>query len=214
MSKRTLVFVTGNANKLKEVVAILGDSFPWKVEARAIDLPEFQGEPDEISIEKCKVAAEQVKGPVIVEDTCLCFTALGGLPGPYIKWFLKKLGPEGLHRLLTDWEDKSAHALCTFAYSSGNADEEILLFRGKTMGKIVAPRGPQNFGWDPCFQPDGFDETYAEMLAEVKNSISHRGKSLEALKAYFAANSPCELKDKRIPYETEAKRPKQDQTDD
>jgi len=37
----------------------------------------------------------QIQGPVIVEDTCLCFTALGDLPGPYVKWFLKKLGPEG-----------------------------------------------------------------------------------------------------------------------
>ncbi|XP_031569714.1 inosine triphosphate pyrophosphatase-like [Actinia tenebrosa] len=187
MSRKTLVFVTGNQNKLKEVVAILGDSFPWKVESRNIDLPEFQGEPDEISREKCKVAAEKIQGPVIVEDTCLGFNAFGGLPGPYIKWFLKKIGPEGLHCMLTDWEDKSAFALCTFAFSSGIKDEPILLFRGKTPGKIVEPRGPRNFGWDPCFQPDGFDQTYAEMAAEVKNSISHRGKALAVLKEHFTS---------------------------
>ncbi|XP_035306734.1 inosine triphosphate pyrophosphatase isoform X3 [Cricetulus griseus] len=58
-------------------------------------VPEYQGEPDEISIQKCKEAARQVQGPVLVEDTCLCFNALGGLPGPYIKWFLEKLKPEG-----------------------------------------------------------------------------------------------------------------------
>ena len=62
---------------------------------KKIDLPEYQGEPDSISIDKCKAAMEQIKGPVIVEDTCLCFNALGGLPGPYIKWFLEKLRPAG-----------------------------------------------------------------------------------------------------------------------
>ncbi|XP_015757849.1 PREDICTED: inosine triphosphate pyrophosphatase-like [Acropora digitifera] len=168
-----------------QVVAILGDSFSWKVESRNLDLPEFQGEPDEISREKCKVAVKEIQGPVIVEDTCLCFTALGDLPGPYVKWFLKKLGPEGLHRLLAGWEDKSAYALCTFAFSTGNVEDPVMLFTGKTMGKIVEPRGPEKFGWDPCFQPDGFEQTYAEMTPETKNSISHRGKALSALKEYF-----------------------------
>eukprot|EP00064_Thunnus_orientalis_P017928 superscaffoldBa00003956_g18014 len=81
---RSVVFVTGNAKKLEEVIQILGDKFPYKLISKKIDLPEYQGEPDEISIQKCKEAARQVDGPVIVEDTCLCFKALGGLPGPYI----------------------------------------------------------------------------------------------------------------------------------
>ena len=184
-SKKTLVFITSNENKLREVIEILGEKFPWKIVAKKIDLPEFQGEPDEISIEKCKIAAKKVNGPVIVEDTCLCFNALGGMPGPYIKWFLDKLKPKGLHRLLTGWEDKSAYALCTFAFSSGQPTDEIKLFRGKTDGTIVEPRGPENFGWDPCFQPEGFDETYAEMNKEGKNKISHRGRSLHEMQKYF-----------------------------
>lgn len=49
--------------------------------SQEIDLPEYQGEADDISRKKCQVAAEIVKAPVIVEDTCLCFNALGGLPG-------------------------------------------------------------------------------------------------------------------------------------
>ncbi|XP_069793844.1 inosine triphosphate pyrophosphatase isoform X3 [Narcine bancroftii] len=126
-----------------------------------------------------------VQGPVIVEDTCLCFNALGGLPGPYIKWFLSKLHPEGLYKLLAGFEDKSAYALCTFAYSTGNPEDPVKLFRGKTLGKIVAPRGPRDFGWDPCFQPDNFDQTYAEMPKPVKNSISHRYKALSELADYF-----------------------------
>uniref|UniRef100_A0A8C3M5F8 Inosine triphosphatase n=1 Tax=Geospiza parvula TaxID=87175 RepID=A0A8C3M5F8_GEOPR len=94
-ARRSVVFVTGNAKKLEEVTQILGESSPYTLVAKKIDLPEYQGEPDEISVQKCREAARQVQGPVIVEDTCLCFNALGGLPGPYIKWFLEKLKPEG-----------------------------------------------------------------------------------------------------------------------
>ena len=60
-----------------------------------MDLPEYQGTPQEVATSKCLEAARQVKGPVLVEDTSLCFNALGGMPGPYIKWFLKSIGPSG-----------------------------------------------------------------------------------------------------------------------
>uniref|UniRef100_A0A672K6J2 Inosine triphosphatase (nucleoside triphosphate pyrophosphatase) n=1 Tax=Sinocyclocheilus grahami TaxID=75366 RepID=A0A672K6J2_SINGR len=57
---RAVVFVTGNAKKLEEVVQILGDKFPYKLVSKKIDLPEYQGEPDDISIQKCQEAARQV----------------------------------------------------------------------------------------------------------------------------------------------------------
>lgn len=50
------------------------------------------------------------------------------------------------------------------------------------------PRGDTSFGWDPCFQPDGFNETFGEMDKDVKNEISHRAKALELLKKYFESN--------------------------
>ena len=87
--------------------------------------------------------------------------------------------------MLAGFDDKSAFALCTFAYLPGKLDDSVVLFRGKTPGQIVPPRGPTDFGWDPCFQPDGYDQTYAEMDKTLKNSISHRGKALEELKKYF-----------------------------
>lgn len=73
--------------RLEEVISILGDTLPFNVVSSKIDLPELQGEPEEISKEKCKIAAKIVNGPVMVEDTSLCFNALHGLPGPYIKVF-------------------------------------------------------------------------------------------------------------------------------
>lgn len=63
---------------------------PFELTNAKIDLPELQGEPEDIAREKCRLAAEAVGGPVMCEDTCLCFNKLGGLPGPYIKWFLEK----------------------------------------------------------------------------------------------------------------------------
>ncbi|KAF5195223.1 Inosine triphosphate pyrophosphatase [Thalictrum thalictroides] len=179
---RPVTFVTGNAKKLEEVKAILGQSIPFN--SLKLDFPELQGEPEEISKEKARLAALQVNGPVLVEDTCLCFNALQGLPGPYIKWFLQKVGHEGLNNLLLAYEDKSAYALCVFSLALG-PNVEPLTFLGKTPGKIVPARGPNDFGWDPVFQPDGYEQTYAEMPKEEKNKISHRSRALSLVKAHF-----------------------------
>lgn len=60
-----------------------------------------------------------------------------------------------------------------------------MVFVGRTEGEIVAPRGATDFGWDPVFQPRGYSKTYAEMTKEEKNSISHRYKALEKLRAFI-----------------------------
>ncbi|XP_071453672.1 inosine triphosphate pyrophosphatase [Hetaerina americana] len=192
--QRQIVFVTGNAKKLEEVISILGNSFRNKMISKKVDLPEYQGEVDEICRKKCIAAAKIVGGPVIVEDSCLCFNAMCGLPGPYIKWFLDKLGAEGLHKMLTGWEDKSAEAICTFAYCPSAevtkiSESEVLLFRGVTKGSIVHPRGGAGFGWDPCFLPEGKSLTFGEMPSEEKHAISHRGRALAEMRKYFEKNS-------------------------
>jgi len=178
------MFVTGNANKLKEFRAILGTSPSWAVESRDLDIPEIQGTTQEVAIDKCKRASELIDGPCITEDTALCFEALGGLPGPYIKHFLKKLGLTGLNTLLDGFSTRKATALCTFAYSAGPGTTPVL-FEGRTEGQIVAPRGPANFGWDPIFKAEGTGKTYAEMLAEEKNALSHRYRALDQLRTYL-----------------------------
>ncbi|XP_059620537.1 inosine triphosphate pyrophosphatase [Phlebotomus argentipes] len=185
MSK-PITFVTGNAKKLEEVVAILGPSFSRQLIAKKIDLPELQGEIEEIAQKKCEEASRQVKGPVLVEDTALCFNAMKGLPGPYCKWFLEKLGPEGLWQMLEGFKDYSAEAVCTFAFTEGE-NEKVHLFYGRTPGTIVSPRGPRDFGWDPCFQPTGYTETYAEMDKKVKNSISHRYRAVDNFRDFILA---------------------------
>lgn len=117
----------------------------------------------------------------VTEDTALCFDALNDLPGPYIKDFMTKVGPEGMDpfiphlyrplewaskplfcveglvKLTSGFNNTKAYALCTFAYSPAptteNPSPEPILFEGKTFGDIVEPRGPRNFGWDCAFQP-------------------------------------------------------------
>lgn len=188
----SLTFVTGNENKRKEVVAILGGEDTDKgskvgkyyIANRALDIEEVQGSIEEVTIHKAKSAARLVGGPVLVEDTCLAFTAFNDLPGPYIKWFVQGVGLQGLVDMLYKFEDKSAKAICTFGYCSG-PDGDVELFQGVTMGRIVESRGHKNFGWDSIFQPDGFDETYAEMDKKVKNTISHRFKALDKLQAFL-----------------------------
>jgi len=177
MAPRELNFITGNKNKLAEVQTILS-STPVKLQNQSIDLLEIQGTIEEISLHKCRTAADIIKGPVLVEDTCLSFNAFDKLPGPYIKWFLQALGVQNLHKLLSGFEDKSAQAICTFVYSEGPGHEPKI-FQGRTAGMIVPSRGPTDFGWDSCFEYEG--QTYAEMPKAKKNQIGHRGKALEKL---------------------------------
>ena len=82
--KNKIIFVTGNAKKLEEVLAILNPEFPFEVIAEKVDLPEIQGTPQEICKLKCLEAVKTLQCPVMVEDTGLCFNALGGLPGMFM----------------------------------------------------------------------------------------------------------------------------------
>lgn len=188
-----ITFVTGNPNKLKEVVAILAESQDpsgvskvgkYSITNKALDLIEIQGTIEEVTIHKAQSAAELIGGPVLVEDTCLGFNALNNLPGPYIKWFVQAVGLQGLVDLLYKFEDKGANAICTFGFCEGPG-KEVKIFQGITKGTIVDSRGPTNFGWDSVFQPEGFTQTYAELDKLVKNSISHRFKALDKLRDFL-----------------------------
>ncbi|KAJ5183702.1 hypothetical protein N7492_001318 [Penicillium capsulatum] len=181
---RACTFVTGNPNKVIEVNAILGQSIP--VKPVALDVPEIQGTLEEIARDKCQRASRIVDGPVIVEDSALEFRAMKGLPGPYIKYFLEAVGNDGLNRLLQPYSDKSAEAVCTFAFSSGPTMEP-LIFQGRLLGKIVPARGPPIFGWEPIFEHQG--ETLAEMAHDKKNRLSHRYQALRQFQEWLAQDN-------------------------
>lgn len=85
--------------------------------------------------------------------------------------------------MLEGFPDKKCSAVCTIGFAEKPGF--VRLFHGKTNGTLVLPRGYNGFGWDRCFLPEGFTETYAEMLPDTKNLISHRYKAVLKLKSYF-----------------------------
>ncbi|GFG12189.1 Ham1 family protein [Aspergillus udagawae] len=136
-----------------------------RLRQHVVELLKIQGSLEEIAREKCRSAATATQGPVLTEDSAIEFRALNGLPGPYIKWFYSALGNNGLCQLLAAFEDKSASAICTYAFSSGPGVEPVL-FQGWVDGQIVTPRGTNGFAFDPIFEVQG--KTYGEMDAQTK----------------------------------------------
>jgi len=184
-----VTFVTGNEKKLEEVKRILGvengAELSYVLQNENVDLPELQGDTMSIAREKCLAAAEKLGGAVITEDTSLCFNALQGLPGPYIKWFLESCGHDGLNKMIGAFDDKTGYAQTVVAFCPGPG-EDPALFDGRTSGKIVPARGKLDFGWDPVFEPnEGGGKTYAEMTKDEKDSISHRYRAFAKLREYL-----------------------------
>ena len=103
------------------------------------------------------------------------------MPGPFIKWFQEKLKSDGLYRILRDYEDKSAEAVCTLAFCPAPHADPVV-FTGRTKGRIVEPVEGRGFGWDSIFVPDdqpGGDEVpFSCMTTEDKCKLSHRGKAV------------------------------------
>uniref|UniRef100_A0A7S2SC99 Inosine triphosphate pyrophosphatase n=1 Tax=Rhizochromulina marina TaxID=1034831 RepID=A0A7S2SC99_9STRA len=188
----SITFVTSNERKLREAQMIIDSEcqIPFQLVARGdLDLDELQSDvPEKIAAAKCRLAARSVGGPVLIDDTSLCFNALGGLPGPYIKWFVQQAGTDGLVRMLHGFEDRSAWAQCSVAFSPGPGAEPCV-FTGRTYGYIrEEPLGAGGFGWDTIFRPEGHDMTFAEMPTEQKNAISHRGRALRQLSTFLQEN--------------------------
>jgi len=175
----TITLVTGNLNKLKELQAI----FPAEANlANAkLDIAEIQGEnadPHEILEDKLRKAYELVGGPVIVEDVSAELDCLNGMPGPFVKFFEKRLGKGALWELAKHADDKHATIRCVMGYFDGHRLE---IADGVVGGTIVAPRGENGFGFDFVFVPEGHDRTTAEMSAEEKNQISWRALAAQEL---------------------------------
>ena len=173
-----IYYVTGNLNKLKEAKEILPN-----IEGLQADLTEIQSlDAQEIIKYKLEEAKKLFPGKnLIVDDVSFHFDCLGNLPGPFIKFFLKTLGLEGIVKLVNLYGNNKSIAKATLGLF---IDGKIEYFDGITTGKIVESRGKKDFGWDSIFHPDGYNQTYAEMGSE-KNKISHRRIALEKLSNYL-----------------------------
>lgn len=173
---KEIFLVTGNPNKLKEWHQIMPSDI--SIDSVDIDLTEIQSaDPEEIIMDKARRAYEALGKPVVVEDVEAGLEKLNGLPGPFIKFFIKKLGGDVLYRL-AGGEGESAIISCSIAFYDG---KKMITVRGDVPGKIVAPRGNAGFGFDATFVPDGETLTYAEMDNTKKNALSHRHKAIQLL---------------------------------
>ena len=188
----TLVIATRNAHKTQEIREMIGDRY------KVLDVNDFPALPAveetgttflENATLKAVAISREVTGLVLSDDSGLEVDALGGAPGV---WSSSYGGEEGNHpknnaRLLAEMAGKSdrvARFRCTMVLAK---DGQVLAdFSGTVEGRILEqPYGAGGFGYDPLFAPEGHDRSFAELGAEVKNALSHRGRALAKVVAWL-----------------------------
>ena len=178
------VLVTGNPKKVAEAETALGRP----LETIALDLPEIQSlDLAQVVAAKAEEAWRRLRRPLVVEDTSLSLSALGGFPGPLVKWLLESVGVEGIARVGKALGDDQAVAACALVYKFGSAPEDRLTATVEVPGRLAdPPRGLGGFGWDPAFQPEGHDRTLGEMSDEEKDGVGPRGRVWRELASLLA----------------------------
>ena len=178
-SKERIYFITGNKNKFLEIKSMLPE-----VEQINLDLEEIQEiDAHKIIQAKIKEAFNHQDGCFLVEDTSLYLEAINGLPGPFIKWFLQKLGNQGIFNIAKKLGNTKAEAKTIIGYAENPGD--IIFFEGSIRRELVEPSGETTFGWDPIFKPEGYNKTFQQMTKEEKNMISMRKIAVEKLKKFL-----------------------------
>jgi XTP/dITP diphosphohydrolase len=187
---RIIVLASNNAGKLKEFGQLLA---PLGLEVRAQG--EFNvGEAEEPhktfvenALEKARHASRATGLPALADDSGVCVNALGGAPGVLSARYAgePKSDARNNARLVADLAahaDKSAYYYCVLVYVRHADDPQPIIADGRWDGEIIAtPRGEGGFGYDPYFLLPALGKTAAELPAEDKNRLSHRGQALRAL---------------------------------
>ena len=172
-------FITGNPGKFAEGKAVIPS-----LEQIDLDLVEIQEiDARQVIDHKLREASRKRGGTLIVEDTSLHIDALGGLPGPLVKWFLNTIGCLGIYNLVGE---TSARAVCMLGLLSSGS---IAFFEGKVEGHIVSPAGGGGFGFDSIFRPDGEARTFAEMSLDEKRTFSMRESAFLKLRDFLEDDS-------------------------
>src|SRR5437762_8711902 len=196
-----LIVATRNRNKAREIQQILGPKFELRDLTAYPEISEIveSGKSFEENAKlKAIAVSKELSGLVIADDSGLEVAALDGAPGIYSARYAgaKATDKENIDRLLgqlgrigAQRDQRRARFRCVLALARNG--QMLGTFEGITDGTIVdQPRGLHGFGYDPIFVPKGFGHTFAELLAEVKNKISHRAKAIRALAANLAALQP------------------------
>ena len=195
-----LIMATNNAHKLEEVRQILGSGFTVKGLSDigcTEDIPETADTLEGNALQKARYVHEHYGVDCFADDTGLEVVALDGAPGVFTArfGFLNGYGEShdadaNIHCLLDklqDAETRKARFRTVIALVKGQGEREELLFEGIVEGKILSQRvGEGGFGYDPVFAPDEANGlAFAQMSAEAKNAISHRGRATKKLAEYL-----------------------------
>ncbi len=189
---RQLLLATRNRNKTREFSEMIGDEFVVRDLSDESDAPTIEetgSSFEENAILKAAGIARQFPGLVVADDSGLEVDVLNGAPGVFSARYsgAQATDQSNVAKLL---QELGAHAggrpfaarfRCALALAQGH--DVLGTFEGVVEGTIVgAPRGSKGFGYDPVFQPIGFDRTFAELLPDEKNRISHRAAAVRLLR--------------------------------
>ena len=190
-----LVIATHNQGKLEEIAHLLGDYPVDVVSAGALGLPEPE-ETEETFVGNARIKAHAAAGasglPALADDSGIEVDALAGAPGVHTAdWAERPSGRDFGYAMAKTWgelekvnapEPRTARFKCTLVLAWPDGHDEV--FEGKIEGRCVWPlRGEKGHGYDPMFQPEGYEATFGEMDRWEKNRISHRAAAFAALKA-------------------------------
>jgi XTP/dITP diphosphohydrolase len=191
-----LILATRNAHKTAEIRSMIGEEFEVLNATAFPEFPEIE-ETGTTFLENARLKAEgisnRIEGWVLSDDSGLEVDALDGAPGV---WSSSFGGVEADHarnnaRLLAEMAgktDRRARFRCTMVLARDGCERAN--FSGTVEGRIIdVLRGKEGFGYDPLFVPEGFEETFAELGEEVKNTLSHRSRALSQVLEYLKNSS-------------------------
>lgn len=186
-----LVFATQNENKIKEIQILL----PTYIKLLSLkeigcteDIPETADTIDGNAILKAEYVKNKYGYDCFADDTGLEVEALNGAPGVYSARYAgeEKNDHANVEKLLADLEGEKNRRARFKTVIALNLNDHEILFTGICTGTITTERrGVHGFGYDPVFQPDGHDKTFAEMDLNEKNRLSHRSKATTELINYL-----------------------------
>jgi len=184
---KVIFFATGNIHKFNEARIVLAEH---GLAAGMLRMKGVEIQSDslaEIAGTSALGAYKQTHLPVIVEDAGLFIDALKGFPGPYAAYVYKTIGNAGLLKLMSNLLSRDATFRSAIAYCD-NDSGAVSCFEGEAKGKITTSqhKGESSaFGFDPIFQPEGANKTFAEMTLEQKNRYSHRAKAINKFAEWY-----------------------------
>ena len=194
-----VVLASSNAGKLRELVPLLAPlGFDLVAQnSLGIDTPPETGSTFvENALLKARYAASRAGMPALADDSGIEVDALGGRPGVYSARYAGEHASDqdNLQKMLDELRGvpdakRTARYRCVIAFVRSGEDASPLIADGAWEGRIgTSPKGSRGFGYDPIFLPEGFDRTAAQLSAEEKNAISHRGRALRALIALLSGS--------------------------